>query len=237
LIALACLSLSLNPLVLAEAETSPEYYIHFQPKQIAGMLVHENSRQWASLWVAHKEGFVEWLDPNTGSGSGREYGVIRDGWFVLTAFDQWSADCVRAELEDINSGVVTTIQCSKGHYYIPLLVPRDPFRVRVWGVIAGGPKKFYWEADFFPNEQKFNPCWYEGPKTAQVIRQQEVWFDTAGGWVRGTGTAPFDAAGKPIRPQVIKQWEVTVARGYGVWTMQDLNTGDKYCAYSTWEWK
>ena len=225
----------------AKADTAPDYFIHFQPRQIAGMLVTDDQfRQWSSMWVAHKEGFVEWLNPDGTRGSGREYEQIRSGYLTITAFDQWSADCTKALIEDINSGARTEMPCVKGggHYYVPWLVTKDPVRVRVWGVIAGGPRKFYWEADFFPNEKKLNNCWYQGPTTADVIRQQEVWYDDGLGYVRGTGTPAFDSQNRPIIPQVVKQWEATLAKGYGVWTLQDLKPGGaKYCEYSTWEWK
>jgi hypothetical protein len=224
----------------AKAATTPEYFIHFQPKQVAGLLVTDDvHRQWSSLWVAHKEGFVEWLNPDGTTGSGREYEQVRNGYLTITAFDQWTADCRKAVLEDINTGARTELQCQAGtgHYYIPWLVPQDPVRIRIWGVIAGGPKRFYWEADFYPNEKKLNNCWYEGPKTADVIRQQEVWYDDGGGWIRGTGTAAWNAQGQPIIPQTVKQWEATIAKGYGVWTLQDLRPGGpKYCEYSRWDW-
>lgn len=218
----------------ASAATLPEYYVHLQGKPIAGMLVWQDTREWLSMWVAYPNGDMAWRDPRSPGPGSVEHQVIRDGFFVLNGFDQWPADCVRAELEDINSGVVTTLPCTKGHFYSPLLIPRDPWRMRIWGVIPG--KKFYWEADFYPSEQMTNPCWIEGPKTAEVIRQKEVWYDTGGGWVRGSGTNPWDAAGKPIRPTVNKQWEVTVAKGYGIWTMKDLATGKSMCAYSIWNW-
>ncbi len=116
----------------AKAEVTSDYFIHFQPKQQAGMLVHDDAvRQWASMWVGHKEGFVEWIDPNKGTGSGREYELVRAGWLVITAFDQWSATCTKAILEDINSGQRSELQCSTGHFYIPWLVTKDPIRVRV----------------------------------------------------------------------------------------------------------
>ena len=56
---------------------------------------------------------------------------------------------------------------------------------------------------------------------------------------RGADTSSqptLDAAGKPQRPTVTKQYEVTVARDIGLWTGHDLATGDKYGCYSVWQW-
>ena len=218
----------------ASAVTLPEFYIHLQGKRQAGMLVWQDTRQWVSEWVGYANGDVEWLDPNTGQRGSVEHQIFRDGFFVITGFDQWPADCTKAEIEDINTGTVYPLTCSKGHFYSPLIVPKDPWRIRVWGLIAGN-RKFYWQSDFFPGETVTNPCWFQGPITREVIRQKDSWWDEVQGWVRATGSLPFEG-NKPVRPTVQSLWEVTVAKGLGVFTTKGAD-GRVACLYSVWSWE
>lgn len=215
--------------------TLPEYFVHVLPGQRAGMLVWQDTRQQTSQWVSYPNGDVAWGDPNKWQPS-LEHMRVLDGYLTIAGFDQWTADCIQAEIEDINSGVRYPLTCRGGHYYSPMLIPRDPWRVRVWGLIAG-TRKFYWEADFFATETAFNACWYEGAQTKDVIRQDDSWWDDQAGWVRATGSNPYDAVGKPVRPTVTKLWEVTLARGVGPWTILDKASGRRMCAVSTWAWR
>jgi hypothetical protein len=210
-----------------------DYMPHASGQHLAGMLVRQDSRQWASMWVAYDNGMLEWRDPNTGHGN-FEFMSVRNGWIYLDRLDQWAITCQRAELEDINSGTTVDVTCDKGHPYVPLLLPRDPFRVRVWGKVGGQP--FYWQSDFYPGERMQNDCWYQGSQTLEVTRQKDSWWSMSSGWVRATGTLPYDAAGRPQRPAVDNKYEVTLAKGIGVWTINDMTSGQKFCAYSTWRW-
>ena len=219
----------------ARAAVLTDYFIHVLPGQRAGMLVWEDTRERTSQWVAYPNGDVAWGDPNKWQPS-LEHMRVLDGYLTISGFDQWSADCIQAEIEDIQSGIRYPVTCRGGHYYSPMLVPRDPWRIRVWGLIAG-TRKFYWEADFWQTQAAFNPCWYEGAQSRDAITQQEVWWDEIGGWQRGTGDRAFDAQGKPVRPTVTKLWEITLARGAGPWTILDKSSGRRICAYSMWNWK
>ena len=213
-----------------------EYYIHMQGKQHAGMLAWGDTKQFTSLWVGYKNGDVEWLDPNTGKRGSVEHQIQRDGFFVLTGFDQWSADATQAEMFDIGTSAIYPLVPKGGHQYSPLLVPRDPWGMRVWGKIAGGPRRFYWQSEFYPGYQASNPAWYQGPIQRETIRQLDAWWDSIEGWVRAKGDqAPFDAAGNPIRPRVTSQWEVTVAKGLGVFTTKGPD-GRVAGLYSVWDW-
>ncbi len=216
--------------------TLPEYFIHVLPGQRAGMLVWLDTRQWTSQWITHSNGDVQWRDPNTSLPGSFEHMFVRDGYLLIQGFDQWDASCTMAEIEDLNSGVRYPLTCRGGHYYSPMLVPRDPWRMRVWGLIAG-TRKFYWESDFFTAETAFNACWYEGAQTRDVIRQLDSWWTKDEGWVRSTADRePFDLAGNPVRPTVKKLWEITLAKGVGPWTITDKASGRKMCAYSRWDW-
>lgn len=213
------------------AATISEYFIHVQPSKFAGLLLRQDTHQRASSWTGLGNGDVLWRDPNKANDPGStEHMRLRDGWLMLDGFDGSSVKCIQAEIEDINSGERMSLPCD--NYYAPWLVPRDPWRIRFWQAI--GDILVYYEAAFYPGEQATNPCWYEGPQTREVIRQQEAWYDTRGGWAFGSGSAPFDAFGKPLRPMVALGRETTIAKGDGVWTIKDAVP---LCAYSTWQWQ
>lgn len=214
-----------------------EYYIHMQGKQHAGMLAWADTKQFTSMWVGYKNGDVEWLDPNTGKRGSVEHQIFRDGFFVLTGFDQWSADATQAEMYDINTGATYSLTPRGGHQYSPLLVPRDPWGMRVWGKIAGGPRLFYWQSEFYPGVQVSNPCWHQGPIQRDCIKQMDAWWDSVEGWTRATADkAPFDGT-TPARPKVASTWEVTIAKDLGVFTTRSTAPGGRLAGvYSTWDW-
>ena len=71
--------------------------------------------------------------------------------------------------------------------YTPVHITK-PFTLRMWGVIAG-EKRFFWQHKISMPELTYNSCWKGlGDSTRLAIRQDEVWWDEVGGWVRGTGT-------------------------------------------------
>jgi hypothetical protein len=208
------------------------------PEHKAGMLVWQDTKQYTSMWIGLGNGDTIWRDPNTTAPGTVEHWRLSDGFWKIMAFDTFSADCIKAELEDLNSGLTVSLPCTKGHFYVPFLLPKDPFRIRNWGIIAG-TEKFYWEAKFFPGEQATNPCWYQGSRTVEVMRQQEAWWDQNGGWVNNVqGTPAFDANGTPVRPVVAMAREATLAKGFGVWTLRDLLPNSRtICLYSVWDWQ
>ncbi len=209
--------------------TLSEYLPHATGDHVAGMLVRQDSGEWASEWIAYGGGKLEWRDPHTAVGN-FEYMSVRNGWIYLDRLDQWQVLCTRAELEDAG-GVATTIDCSSGHPYVPLLLPKDPFTVRVWGTVGG--QLFYWQSVFTPGVQVLNTCWYQGPRTMEAIEQQDSWWAQNSGWVRAIGTLPY-SNGQPVRPTVNNKYRVTLVKGIGVWTIHD--DGVNLCAYSTWSW-
>lgn len=71
--------------------------------------------------------------------------------------------------------------------YTPVIVKR-PFTLRMWGIIAN-EKRFFWQHKISMPVLTYNECWKGlGDSTRLAIRQDEVWWDEVGGWVRGTGT-------------------------------------------------
>src|SRR5690348_10027190 len=173
--------------------TSPQYWVHIAPQKQAALFVGQTTGSWFSEWVSDGTGAAMWRNPSTGVPTGVEHWTLRDGWLVITGFSddfglpQWPADCVRAELQDVQTGATAPLTCRGGHQYVPFLIPRDPWRIRIWGVIANS-LKFYWEAEFTPGTMT-DSCYYSGPITRDVIVQREVWWDSGGGGAKHDGWA------------------------------------------------
>jgi len=222
----------------AHAAIATDFYVHLQAKRQAALIVWQDisGRPGLAVWVADGTGAVQWRNPDGSiSQAGTEHMAIRNGWIMLDRFGPWSADCIKAELVDIQTGTVMEFPCKPGggHPYVPMILPRDPFRVRVWGLIDG-KQAFYWETDFAHVGQVRNECWYEGPQSRESIQQSEAWFAAHGGWLIGSGGAPFDAQGKPQAANAVHGCTVTVAKGAGVWTYAVGK--DRACLYSLWNW-
>lgn len=239
-------ALALFIAVGAGAESLSQYLLHMAPGRHAGMLVWDTpGHEWLSMWVSDGTGQAAWRNPSTGQTNSVEHWRDgRDGYIYVDGYSdkfdvgvQFTSDCMLVQIIDLESGVYFQPPCAKGQIYFPALMPRGPWRLRFWGALAG-TSRFYYEADFFPGEKATNNCWYEGPKTVDVLRQREVWYDSNGGWVRGTGNkSPFNAQGLPQDVQTTKTFEITLAKGYGTgWTGTDLATGQKFCLYSVWSW-
>ena len=226
------LSLLLAIATGAQGATLAEYMPHASGDHVAGMLIKRDSREWASMWVSYGKGMLEWRDPAAKVGN-FEFMSWRDGWLFLDKLDQWPIRCIKAEIEI--AGIVLPAPCDKGHPYSPANVLRDPIIMRAW--IDVGGQKAYWQSEFIPGVQTFNPCWYQGERTVETILQRDSWWSANGGWVRATGTPPYDAQGRPRRPVVTNAYEVTLAKGVGVWTINDIGNNVQFCAYSTWSWQ
>lgn len=224
----------------SEAATWGDYSPAIGPSKQAGMIVWENTKQWVSEWIGLGDGSVWWREPNTGQSNGIEHWTVLNGWYMIKSFEDpgvgvWSADCIKAVLTDINTGQKASLPCTKGHFYTPFLIPSDPYRMQIWGLIAG-TNRFYWDASFYPNEKATNNCWVGGPTTLPVIREQENWWDDSGWMDKLKHPIPFNGM-TPIEVSVPMAREATLAKGYGVWTLVDLVTKDRMCLYSTWTWQ
>lgn len=228
-----------------QAVTTPEYWVHMTPgvKQGALFVNQANPASWFSEWVSVGDGGAMWLNPATGKTTGVEHWVARNGFLLIDYFaDSFStnprqqripANCTKALLQDVPSGAMTELQCDgHGHYYSPWLLPRDAWRLFIWGDVG---YKFFWAAEFTPSTAT-NPCYYAGAQTSDVIVQQEVWWDAVNGWVEGSGGPAYDLLGNPLMPTITYGSESTVMRGEGVVLHQDLTTGLAMCLYSRWLW-
>jgi hypothetical protein len=126
-----------------------------------------------------------------------------------------------------------------------------PFTVRAWGTIAQDPKvcsartapesadvkedgcnpkkrrRWFWQQTITPVAAVPNICWLgEGSNNRPALLQEEVWWDSNGGWFRGSGSV--DASGYPTGEGLKYEGMQTIAKGVGfVWTGANAN-----CLYS-----
>ena len=129
-----------------------------------------------------------------------------------------------------------------------------PFTVRVWGTIIQDPKvcairatpvptdikedgciqkkrrRWFWQHTITPIAAVQNPCWTgPGGKDRPALLQEEVWWDSHGGWSRGTGN--LDASGNPTGEGLKYEGMQTIAKGAGfAWTGANGN-----CLFSAYE--
>jgi hypothetical protein len=228
--------------------TTPQYWVHMAPQKQAAILVWQATGQWTSEWISVGDGGAQWIDPNTGKMNSVEHWTQRGGFLMIDYFangfdfeakttpgyQRIPANCVKAVLQDVPSGQMIDLPCDgHGHYYVPWLLPRDPWRIFVWGNV-GYP--FFWAAEFTPALSVTNPCYYAGPQVRDAVVQREVWWDRLNGWAEGSGGPAFDATGKPIMPLITYGIEATVGLGEGVMLRRDVATGQSMCLYSRWTW-
>lgn len=232
----------------AFAVTAPQFWVHTAPQKQASILAWQGTSQWVTEWISDGTGSALWRDPNNPEDRSKwnvEHWALRDGWLMIDWFSndfvgapRFNADCVKAEIQDVQTGITAPLTCRGGHYYVPFLMPRDPWRVRMWLLIAGSLHA-YWEAQFSPQANASGACMTE---PQDVIVQREVWWDSGGGgpkhdgWAEGSGTAAFDAKWNPITPAVTYGVEAVVAKGQGVIRRTDFIDGRTMCLYAHWSW-
>lgn len=237
---------------LALAATWSDYSPAIGSTKMAALLSRADTHQWASEWIGLGNGGAIWRNPNDPSSQGsiENWFLDNDGWYKIRSYENpaapighqvYQVTCIKADVTDLNTGKVLPLLCNRaGQPYVPFLIPNDPFRVRAWGLVDG-TLQYYWEATFYPNEQATDVCWLAGPRTLQVIRQQEAWWDSGGLWMNGgnVGIRPFNANGTPVEVNVPMARETTLAKGLGVFTTVDLTgptKGIQLCLYSIWQW-
>jgi hypothetical protein len=219
----------------------------------------QGSAGWWGAWASLGDGRFMWRDPHTGAitPGGIESTSIRNcggtEWYVLESFD-WSdtaklrIETIRATLSDLKTGATfdVTTACGTGpvgHPYALNKLVDWPYRMRVWGRVYNPDGRsvaimFYWESDHYPPAPKLNECM---GVTVPAIHQTEVWAsaDLTGKvteWVRGSGTPPFDAFGKPLVPQTVHEFDHWNGRGYGPLYSSQSKGGPVVCLHHRWTW-
>ncbi len=109
---------------------------------------------------------------------------------------------------------ITNVCGSTGQPYVPNSVTGQPMRIRVWGLLGGGPGKWFWEARYSYSPGVTNSCWQGGgSSTRPAILQSEGWWDQHGGWMDGVngGNGAVDSAGVPNGLDVVMVRDGAVA--------------------------
>lgn len=117
-----------------------------------------------------------------------------------------------------------------------------PYTVRAWGTVSQDPKvcasnlgklppdakedgcvaakrrKWFWQHTITPIAAVLNSCWVTNQRqTRSALLQEEVWWDSSGGWSRGTGQ--LDGNGMPDGTELRYAGMQTIAEGVGfAWT-------------------
>ena len=137
--------------------------------------------------------------------------------------------------------------CKDGAAFAPLHIT-GPVVTEQWFKIWSADHKYwrpgYWRGEFKPVTVA-NPC--QAGRTLPAIELREVWWDSAGGWVRGhpkdAGKLPWVgdntnpvawASGQPVPIQVVSDSVETFALGSGLWTITE--GGGMVCQASINSW-
>jgi FG-GAP-like repeat len=97
-----------------------------------------------------------------------------------------------------------------GQPYARFKVDGSPYMIQVWGNIhnidGSFANRFFWQARYTFAPSVANSCWQgTGSNVRPALKQEEVWWDAVGGWLRGTGNlatptnGPF--VGNAARPE------------------------------------
>ena len=171
-----------------------------------------NQGQYSSLVISPSAIDVTW-GPSTEEFRIRPY--AGEDWVILDAYrsdgHRWPIVSDRIQ---IDYGLGWVDLPPETNPYSPVIVSK-PFTLRMWGVVAG-ERKFFWQHRITTSVLTYNSCWQGlGDSTRLAIKQEEVWWDSDGGWVRGTGVIKD---GLPTG-EVTMDFFQTIAKDAGyVWT-------------------
>lgn len=232
----------------AYAENISDYWIQLQPTRHGGIMVYSDKVAHPgpysgygqiTEWIAFGNGPMQWTEDGGQTGSIEHWGLRAGGASVIsysTGPNNYPTNCLPVSyMEDVATGITVPIDCTTpGQFYAPFMLPVGSFRMHVWGSIS--TTEFYWQATF-TQTTALNTCWYLGPTTLPVVMMTEVYWDSAGGWIRGTGKLPPYLNGQPQEPQATEKYQITMAKGVGPgWTWMDNTTGESGCLYAEWSW-
>lgn len=152
---------------------------------------------------------------------------IRGDWIYMDAYRsgryRWESIAIRSEM---NYGQGWTDITPKDGFslYGPVIVPAQGFTLRQWGCIrndtryqpAGCEKRWFHQHRVTYAGLIYNSCWQGiGDSRRPALRQEEVWWDSAEGWKRGTGTLKD---GEPTGEGIVYEFYQDIAKDAGyVW--------------------
>lgn len=180
---------------------------------------------------------LTWNDPNvsieefeikTNCDGGNTY-VWLDAYANING-GRTTIQTTRAEYVDLTSGQTFDITAggscgTAGQPYAIYNVYNSPYILRVWGTLTftGGQRRFFWQEQITQYQTVTDPCWTgpgSNPRTA--IKQDEVWWDSASGWVWGSG-ALDPVSGEPNGTVDTYGRSLTIAKDAGHnWTYQGI---------------
>lgn len=225
---------SFNPVTDTSAKPSALIYDYRQFAPYLESVTHTaNSGPWTATVI----------DPNTIDvvwGASTEEHRIRDHmgqpWVWLDAYRdnptgyRYRSETTKAEV-NYGQGWVDITPTNGFSLYSPVNVPASGFTLRQWGCIHNDPrfggecsKRWFHQHKITFVPQVLNSCWTATDRIKDVLRQDEVFWDSVAGWTRGTGNI---VNGEPDG-NVTMNFYQTIAQGIGyLWTGQ--GEGISYC--------
>jgi len=218
-----------------------DYYIGVKGPRYGAMISWDSGNSDLSELVTFGNGDQEWVNPQTPSitsgvenwGISGEYICVKGYSPTSTGSPEWPAPATKAQIVDIGSGTIVPVPIDGvTQPYIPIIMPKDPFKMQVWGTISG-QRKYFWQSIFTPTTA-VNPVY----GTAPAIQQWDSWWDELNGYVRCTGTQlPYDASGNPQDPGMTSLWLETIALWYGpMFTGIDMSSNQSFHMRAKWPW-
>lgn len=174
-----------------------------------------------------------WTSTITADGTDVTWGAdteefrVRGDWVFLDAYRTspyyWRSVATRAEVDDGQGWVSLPLT---GSTYYARVSFQSGFTLRQWGCINDSDDKclrrWFHQHTITPKPSVYNSCWQGiGDSIRPVLRQQEVWWDSDGGFIRGT--AAIGVNGEPDGSGVRYDFYQDIARDAGyVWQGTDL---------------
>jgi hypothetical protein len=228
-------------------------------------LEHGVYSQWASLPRGTDRIDISWGSPKNwdcsagsdGCPSTEEHGIrrgcsVHGDWVWIYAYrndhinHRYRILTTKAVLIRAGKRYDITGQCgTEGQPYALANDVTQPYELEVWGTIldnTGAPgRRFYWKHQISPPAPVTNRCWPgEGPATRSAVRQDELWWDSATGWV--LGGSQMGANGEPNGQGAWYGRYQTMALGTGfAWTLGNRSAAsaaydDASCLSARWDW-
>jgi hypothetical protein len=220
------------------------YFAHTDRQRRAAIWTWESGGD-LGAWNSDGRGNVTFKGTDNSVGGTEHWRTLHD-WLICTGFSPppgpgadwpteplYSGRIVKASVADLHTGALFELPPLDGavHYYAPALLWRDPIEVNNH-VLIDGSVQMFWACRMWPSRRVVNPITHEVYPDAVI--EQEVWWDATDGWVRGSGTPPFDGAGNPLPVTWQSTFEVALVPEIGVVYGRDLPDGRRWGTRAHW---